>query len=103
MWTPCQGHIKKNQDLLRNGNPKRGVSVFSRRGIENVKAMLRERFALVDWQEVRENVGDFLKPDLFYEARQVGNAISVWKVLLRTADRGYLEALPYHPVRKGKI
>ena len=79
---------------MRNGNPKRGVSVFSHRGIENVKAMLRERFALVDWREAREDVGDFLKPVLFYEARQVGNAISVWKVSLRAADRGYLVALP---------
>lgn len=47
---------------MRSGNPKRGVPVFSRRGIENVKAMLRERFAIVDWQEAREDVEDFLKP-----------------------------------------
>ncbi len=85
--------------FLPFGEGSKGV----RLGIENVKAMLRERFALVDWQEAREDVGDFLKPVLLYEARQVGNAISVWKVSLRAADRRYLKALPYHPVRQGTI
>ena len=32
MWTPCQGRIKKNRCLVRNGERSVALPVFSRRG-----------------------------------------------------------------------
>ncbi len=53
---------KVNMAYLENKLKQTGLYEGDRLRIEDVKAMLRERFALVDWREAREDVEAFLKP-----------------------------------------